>query len=171
MESTLLPFVIVGLQPWDTAIGSNCKNIALELSKHTKVLYINIPLDWNTVLKNSPENRDHIAHRKSVRKGKTDKLIEVETNLFVFTPSSIILSINMFPPGAIYDYFNWRNNRKLAFEVKPVLAKLGFDKFYLFNIIPSLSGIFYLNNIYFLNSYVVLGLNVLVTYYFFKSIY
>ncbi|WP_417608083.1 glycosyltransferase [Owenweeksia hongkongensis] len=133
MESTLLPFVIVGLQPWDTAIGSNCKNIALELSKHTKVLYINIPLDWNTVLKNSPENRDHIAHRKSVRKGKTDKLIEVETNLFVFTPSSIILSINMFPPGAIYDYFNWRNNRKLAFEVKPVLAKLGFDKFHLFN--------------------------------------
>lgn len=133
MKPTLLPFVIVGLQPWDTAIGSNCKNIALELSKRTKVLYINIPLDWNTVVKNSADDESHIAHRKNVRKGKSDNITEVEKNLFVFTPSSIILSINMFPPGAIYDYFNLRNNKKIASEVKPILTKLGFDEFYLFN--------------------------------------
>ncbi|WP_417588600.1 glycosyltransferase [Owenweeksia hongkongensis] len=133
MKSTLLPFVIVGLQPWDTAIGSNCKNIAIELAKRTKVLYINIPLDWNTVIKNSDNNQSHIEFRKNVRKGKSNNLVEVQENLFVFTPSSIILSINMFPPGAVYDYFNLRNNRKIAAEVKPVLKKLGFKEFYLFN--------------------------------------
>lgn len=133
MKSTLLPFVIVGLQPWDTPIGSNCKNIAAELAKRTKVLYINIPLDWNTVIKNSEDNQDHIEFRKNVRKGKSDSLVEVEKNLYVFTPSSIILSINIFPPGPIYDYFNLRNNRKIATEVKPILKKLSFDEFYLFN--------------------------------------
>src|SRR5690606_34295562 len=133
MDSTLLPFVIVGLQPWDTAIGSNCKNIALELAKRTKVLYINIPLDWNTVIKNSKEDQDHIEHRKKVRNGKKKPLTEVEENLFVYTPSSIILSINMFPAGSFYDYFNLRNNKKMASEVKPILKKLGFDSFYLFN--------------------------------------
>ena len=42
--------VIVGQQPWDTEIGSNCKNIALEFSKHNRVLYVNSPLDRFTLL-------------------------------------------------------------------------------------------------------------------------
>ncbi|AEV34324.1 glycosyltransferase [Owenweeksia hongkongensis DSM 17368] len=127
------PFLIVGLQPWDTTIGSNCKNIAVELAKRTKVLYINIPLDWNTVVKNSSDSQDHIEFRKNVRKGKTDSLVEVEENLYVFTPSSIILSINTLPPGRLFDYFNLRNNRKIAAEVKPILKKLNFQEFFLFN--------------------------------------
>ena len=133
MQATLPPFVIVGLQPWDTPIGSNCKNIAEELAKRTKVLYVNIPLDWNTLLRNATEDKAHIDHRKSVRKGKKPKLEEVQPNLYVFTPGSIITSINMFPPGAVYDYLNLRNNKKIASEVKPILKKLGFEKFYLFN--------------------------------------
>ena len=41
--------VITGIQPWDIEIGSNCKNIALEFSKKNRVLYINAPLDRNTL--------------------------------------------------------------------------------------------------------------------------
>ncbi len=37
--------VIVGLQPWDTEIGSNCKDIAVEMSKNNRVLYVNSPFD------------------------------------------------------------------------------------------------------------------------------
>ncbi|RZL39701.1 MAG: glycosyltransferase family 1 protein, partial [Pedobacter sp.] len=40
--------VVVGQQPWDTPIGSNCKDLALEFSKHNRVLYINAPLDRRT---------------------------------------------------------------------------------------------------------------------------
>lgn len=131
--TTLPPFVIVGLQPWDTPIGSNCKNIAQELAKLTKVLYVNIPLDWNTLLKGGSENANHIAHRQSVRKGKLKQIEEVEPNLFVLTPKSIILSINMFPKGKFYDYLNFKNNQKIAKEVKVALIKLGISEFYLFN--------------------------------------
>ena len=42
--------VVVGQQPWDTALGSNCKDIALEFSRHNRVLYVNSPLDRNTEL-------------------------------------------------------------------------------------------------------------------------
>ena len=48
--------IIVGQQAWDTDIGSNCKNIALEMSKHNRVLYVNSPLDRITLYrgKNDP---------------------------------------------------------------------------------------------------------------------
>ena len=29
--------IVVGVQPWDIEIGSNCKNIAHEFSKHNRV--------------------------------------------------------------------------------------------------------------------------------------
>ena len=38
-------FIIFGLQPWDIPIGSNCKNMAEEISRHNRVLYVNRPLD------------------------------------------------------------------------------------------------------------------------------
>ena len=38
-------FVFTGLQPWDIPIGSNARDIALEVSKHNRVLYVNTPLD------------------------------------------------------------------------------------------------------------------------------
>ena len=37
--------VIVGLQPFDSSIGSNCINIAEELSKKNRVLYVNYAFD------------------------------------------------------------------------------------------------------------------------------
>ena len=43
-------FVVVGLQPWDTPIGSNCIDIAKEIAKKYQVLYVNRSLDRRTVL-------------------------------------------------------------------------------------------------------------------------
>ncbi|MEG2402131.1 MAG: glycosyltransferase family 1 protein, partial [Muribaculaceae bacterium] len=36
-------FIFTGLQPWDISIGSNAKDIALEISKNNRVLYVNAP--------------------------------------------------------------------------------------------------------------------------------
>ena len=41
-------FVFTGLQPWDLQIGSNAKDIALDISKHNRVLYNNTPLAKKT---------------------------------------------------------------------------------------------------------------------------
>ena len=37
--------IVVGIQAWDIEIGSNCKNIAVEMSRENRVLYVNSPLD------------------------------------------------------------------------------------------------------------------------------
>ena len=57
--------VIVGIQAWDIEIGSNCKNIALEMSRYNRVLYVNSPLDRiskfkerkTEKIKKTPENK------------------------------------------------------------------------------------------------------------------
>jgi teichuronic acid biosynthesis glycosyltransferase TuaH len=36
--------IITGLQSWDLNLGSNAKNIALEFSRHNRVLYIDPPV-------------------------------------------------------------------------------------------------------------------------------
>lgn len=55
--------IIVGQQPWDTEIGSNCKDIALELSKYNRVLYVNSPLDRISKWR----NKDQPAIKKELR--------------------------------------------------------------------------------------------------------
>ena len=63
--------IIVGQQPWDTSIGSNCKNIALEWSKNNRVLYVNSPLDriskyrW----KSDPKIKKRIAVIQGIETG------------------------------------------------------------------------------------------------------
>ncbi len=126
-------FVIVGQQPWDTPIGSNCKNIAEELSKKYKVLYINIPLDRITVMRKAEADAHHIKNRMDVRQGKKEALENINPNLWVFTPSVIIESINFLPDGFMFDWLNKRNNRMMAKEIKKALRTMDFGKFILFN--------------------------------------
>jgi hypothetical protein len=37
--------IVVGLQPLDSLIGSNCINIAEEFARNNRVLYVNYPFD------------------------------------------------------------------------------------------------------------------------------
>ena len=40
-DAQRMEFIVTGLQSWDIDIGSNSKNIALELAKEHRVLYVN----------------------------------------------------------------------------------------------------------------------------------
>ncbi len=123
--------VIIGIQPWDIKIGSNCKNIASEFSKNNRVLYINQPLDVKTrYLKSKlPE----VKFRLDIVKGRSESLIKEEENLWSFYPKKILLSINRIPDGVIYNYFNRRNNEIFAGEIKRAIEELGFRDIILFN--------------------------------------
>lgn len=46
-------FIITSLQSWDIAIGSNAKDIAKEISRHNRVLYVNTPVDMLNYLMHS----------------------------------------------------------------------------------------------------------------------
>jgi teichuronic acid biosynthesis glycosyltransferase TuaH len=123
--------IMVGQQPWDTEIGSNCKNLALEFSKHNRVLYVNSPLDRGTRIKHLSDPA--IQKRLDVVNKKIDGIEQVGPNLWVYYPDEIIESINWIKNEFIYTLFNKINNTRFAGSIQRAIKKLRFKNFILFN--------------------------------------
>jgi glycosyltransferase involved in cell wall biosynthesis len=123
--------VIVGQQPWDVSIGSNCKNIAVELSKNNRVLYVNSALDRITLLRG--RNDAAVIKRRDVIKGKDDGLSPVLENLWTLYPDVLIESVNWINSAVIFDYLNKRNNRLFAKSIYKAISLLNFKDIILFN--------------------------------------
>jgi hypothetical protein len=102
--------IMLGIQPWDIEIGCNFKNMALEIAKQYRVLYVNRPLDRITSIKKK-EDVKTINRLNSIKKG-IGVLDEVSPNLWIFNPQTMLESINWMPAGFIYRFFNKRNNQK-----------------------------------------------------------
>ncbi|RZL09226.1 MAG: glycosyltransferase family 1 protein, partial [Hymenobacter sp.] len=123
--------VVVGQQPWDTALGSNCKDIALEFSRHNRVLYVNSPLDRNTVLKH--RHSPAVQARLRVQRGEASGLEAVAPNLWVLSPATVLESINWLPVGGLHTLANKLNNRRFARAIRAGMGQLNFQDFLLFN--------------------------------------
>ncbi len=123
--------IIVGQQAWDTEIGSNCKNIAYELSKHNRVLYVNPPLDRITRI--GSRHLPAVQRRLDVIAGKVEALVPIAENLWNLYPDKLIESINWIGPEWIFDRCNFRNNRIFASTIRRAMEKLGFKADVLFN--------------------------------------
>lgn len=123
--------IIVGQQPWDVEIGSNCKNIALELSKHNRVLYVNSPLDRITLLKH--KDLANVKKRLEVIKGKRNGLVRLQENLWNYYPDEIIESVNWIKNSTVYTLLNKLNNKRFARSIKKAATQLGFKDYVLFN--------------------------------------
>lgn len=131
--------VIFGLQPWDIQIGSNCKNIALELSKHNRVIYVNRPLDRISWLK---RKKDPISqNRMAVLKKNKEPLEQINENLSVLTPTVIMESVQWLNSKALFQYLTKRNSQKLAKNIKRFLEQLNIKEFILFNDSAMFQGI------------------------------
>jgi teichuronic acid biosynthesis glycosyltransferase TuaH len=123
--------IIVGQQPWDVEIGSNCKNIAMELSKHNRVLYVNSPLDRVTILKHKEE--PGVKKRIAIINKKEEGLIQIQPNLWNYYPDKIIESINWLKIEFVYQFLNKVNNKRFASSIKKAVKHLDFKNFILFN--------------------------------------
>lgn len=123
--------VIVSQQPWDTDIGSNCKDIALELSKKNNVLYINSPLDRITLMRN--RNNPDVRRRIDVIKGRKDGLVMVGDRLWNLYPDCMVESVNWIRNHTLFNYLNRRNGRLLSDAIRRALNRLRFSDFILFN--------------------------------------
>lgn len=121
--------VIVGLQPWDIEIGSNCKNIAQEFAKQNRVLYVNRALD--RVSRIRQRNDARVKRRIQSLKGEIDDLRKESDNLWVLDPRVILESVNWMP-SILFNYFNRINNKRLAVSVQLACERLGFDNIILF---------------------------------------
>lgn len=115
-----------GLQPWDIEIGSNFKNMAMEISLSNKVMYVNRPLDRKSYYKNRNDKKVK-ARLESIRQNK-NRLTEVGKNLWVLNPPIILESINLLPEGFLYNFLNRRNNRKIALEILSSAKQLDFEE-------------------------------------------
>jgi glycosyltransferase involved in cell wall biosynthesis len=123
--------VIVGQQPWDVAIGSNCKNIALELSKYNRILYVNSALDRITLLRN--RNDENVVKRRNVIKGKENGLVPILEKLWTLYPDVLIESVNWINSSVIFDFLNKRNNKLFAKSISKAISLLNFRDIILFN--------------------------------------
>ncbi len=123
--------IVVGLQPWDIPIGSNCKNIAAELSAHNRVLYVNPPLDRVTYFKNRGD--DKVLRRVRIIQGKEKGLVQVNSNLYNLYPSSLAESINWIQNRKVFGLLNLMNNRRLAHDIRKAAEQLGMKDVILFN--------------------------------------
>ena len=123
--------IIVGQQPWDTEIGSNCKNIAIEFSRNNRVLYVNSALDTKTSFSN--KNDPKIRKRLNVIQGVQNGLEKVGNNLWTYYPDVKSISINWMKPTSVFNVFNRLNNKKFAGSIEKAIADLDFKNYILFN--------------------------------------
>lgn len=123
--------IVLGIQAWDIEIGSNCKNIALEMSKHNRVLYVNYPLSRISMFKERKLER--IKKRiKIVQSGKPE-IVSISSNLWNLFPATIIESINWIPFPLLFDWLNWINNLRFARQIRIAIKQLGFKNYLIFN--------------------------------------
>jgi teichuronic acid biosynthesis glycosyltransferase TuaH len=115
-------FVIVGIQPWHLPLGGNCKDIALELSKTNRVLYVNPPVDRVTAWKN-----------RTNETSRAETLVQISATCWVLTPGIRIESLNWLPDNGLFDWLNRINNRRFARCIRQAIRTLGFTQFNLFN--------------------------------------
>lgn len=123
--------IIVGQQPWDVEIGSNCKNIALEFSKHNRVLYVNSALDRVSSIKNAKDPK--VIKRKNVIEHKESGLIQINTSMWNLFPDTLLESINWIKYHPLFKLLNRINNRRFANSILKATQELGFKDFILFN--------------------------------------
>ena len=123
--------VVVGQQPWDTGIGSNCKNIAVEFSKHNRVLYVNSALDRITKIKQKDDPK--VQKRLNVIAGKEKGIVPLGKNMWNLYPDCLTESINWIKIRPVFNILNRANNQKFARSIKNAIKELGFRDIILFN--------------------------------------
>ncbi len=126
-----MDLVIIAPQPWDYEIGSNARNIAIEFAKKNRVIYVNPPRDWISLIKNWKNSR-----------GKESGLHIVQHNIWNLSPKNLAASINWIDSKAIYRLFNKWNNKKFAESIRDGLNELNMTDAIVFNDNYMFNGLF-----------------------------
>lgn len=115
-------------QPWNSDIAFNFKDMAYELARYNRVLFVDRALDRKTALKNL------VRGRSKPSGGQENKYIQqVQDNFWVLHPKSLLESGTWSPNYKLFDFFNRINNKRLATEIKRTVRQLGFKNSILLN--------------------------------------
>ena len=117
-------FIFTGLQPWDIPIGSNAVDIAREVSRNNRVLYVNRASDIMTLLRS---RRNIASGGDSSGKIRRDSLRRITDSLFILDLPITAWSVNGLPDGPAFDLLNWHNNLRTFRFIRKIAAGLHFN--------------------------------------------
>ena len=123
--------IVMGIQAWDIEIGSNCKNIASQMAKHNRVLYVNPPMD--RISRYRERHTEKIKKRIAVKKGDVNDLVEIGETMWNLYPKTITESINFIKNKRLFDWLNRINTKRFTNDVKSAIERLGFKDYIIFN--------------------------------------
>ncbi|MEM8998912.1 MAG: glycosyltransferase [Bacteroidota bacterium] len=123
--------IVMGIQAWDIEIGSNCKNIAVEMAKHNRVLYVNPPLD--RISKYRERHTAKIKKRIRVKQGLDKDLVKVGDSMWNLYPKTLTESINFLKNRLLFDFFNKKNAKRFSGDIQSAIRRLGFKDYIIFN--------------------------------------
>lgn len=109
--------VFTGLQPWYIKIGSNAKDIAVEMSKNYKVLYVNQPLPLPLVKKKSSNDIRVLGIEK------------INDNFYTLELPMRTLPLGRIKINWLFDLFNYINNWRMAKSIRKACKQLGFSDY------------------------------------------
>jgi glycosyltransferase involved in cell wall biosynthesis len=123
--------VIFSIQHYDSKIGSNCRDIANQLAKHNRVLYVCFPITRKSYLSHA-DNPELIEHC-DVIKNKLNPIKSINKNLWILYPTSMIESVKWLPNTTLFKAATSINNRRFAKNIKEAIDVLNFKDIILFN--------------------------------------
>ncbi len=118
--------ILFSFLQWNSDIAFNFKDMAYELARYNRVLFIDRARDRNTVLKK-------MLSGKTTTVSGQGTLEEIQDNFWVLHPDSLLESGTWSPTYKLFDFFNRINNKRLAVEMKNAIKKLGFKNCLLIN--------------------------------------
>jgi teichuronic acid biosynthesis glycosyltransferase TuaH len=117
-------------QDWNIGIGTNARSLAKEFAKSNHVLYVNMPLDINSLL--SRFDQPDVKDRLLVLFGKKKGLSKEGQTLWVYTPGILSLSINWLSSRRLFTILNSFNSYLLARSIRKAVRAVEFNAFILF---------------------------------------
>jgi len=123
-------FIFTSLQSWDVSIGSTVREIAKEISKKNRVLFINSPLDIKTFY--GKEKIHETEFRRNVVKSGKVSIRQFNKNIWVIDFPFTVMPVQFLPDGYLFDLVNRWNNRKIYTESYKIAKQLGFKNYNLF---------------------------------------
>jgi teichuronic acid biosynthesis glycosyltransferase TuaH len=112
--------VLFSSQPWNSGIAFNFKDMAFELARYNRVLFIDRAADRHSMLIRifSSKKLETEIHTTPER---------IQDNFWILHPKSTLESGNWSPTYKLFDFFNRTNNKRLAAEIKKAIRDLNFS--------------------------------------------
>lgn len=134
-------FIVTSSKPWDSPGMEEVKNLALEISRNNRVLYVNPPRDIIRLMKKSIE-----LDTRPKTSGGNLAIKQEGDSLWILEPPVVTTPVNIIKYDAVFDVLLKRNNRKLSRAIFWAINNLEFEDIIHINY-DDLLGSFYLKEL------------------------